>query len=235
MTDHLPATNGSGQMFDRIAERYDLLNRLISFGLDISWRKKLLKALNIRGADSLLDVATGTADVAIDAVRSFPGLTATGLDPSVGMLGVGQRKINEAALSDQITLVEGNALDMPFEDDTFSASCVSFGIRNFPDRLQGLREMTRCIKPGGRVVVLELSEPRKGFTAPFARFHIHHVVPFVGSLLAGDKEYAYLAKSIAAFPPAEEFAALMREAGLTDVNFQPMTFGVAHLYVGTKP
>lgn len=235
MTSNLPATNGSGQMFDRIAEKYDLLNRLISFGLDISWRKKLLKAINVDGTSQLLDVATGTADVAIDAVRTFPGLQATGLDPSVGMLGVGQRKINDAGLQDAITLVEGDALAMPFEDDRFHASCVSFGIRNFPDRLQGLREMTRCIKPGGRVVVLELSEPRKGFTAPFARLHIHRIVPFVGSLLSGDKEYAYLAKSIAAFPAPDDFAALMREAGLQDVRYEPMTFGVAHLYVGTKP
>ena len=227
--------DGSGQMFDRIAEKYDLLNRLISFGLDISWRKKLLKALNVRDGDQLLDVATGTADVSIDAVRTFPGLRATGLDPSVGMLGVGQRKIQEAGLQEAITLTEGNALDMTFDDNTFSASCVSFGIRNFPDRLQGLREMTRVVRPGGRVVVLELSEPRTGLLAPFARLHIHHVVPFVGSLLAGDKEYAYLAKSIAAFPPPEDFAALMREAGLQDVGFTPMTFGVAHLYVGTKP
>lgn len=226
---------GSGAMFDRIAERYDLLNRLISFGLDKSWRKKLLRALNLQGGGRLLDVATGTADVAIDTVQSIANTTAVGLDPSVGMLGVGQRKVVEAGLSDKIVLVEGDALAMPFDDGEFDATCVSFGIRNFPDRLQGLREMTRSIRSGGKVVVLELSEPRKGILAPFARLHIHHIVPKMGALLSGDKEYAYLAKSIKAFPTPEEFAALMTEAGLKDVRFEPMTFGVAHLYVGTKP
>lgn len=222
-------------MFDRIAERYDLLNRVISFGLDKSWRKKLLRALNLQNGGRLLDVATGTADVAIDAVESLANTTAVGLDPSVGMLGVGQRKIVAAHLTDRVSLIEGDALAMPFEDGEFDASCVSFGIRNFPDRLQGLREMTRSVRSGGKVVVLELSEPRKGVLAPFARLHIHHIVPRMGALLSGDKEYAYLAKSIKAFPTPEEFAALMIEAGLQDVAFEPMTFGVAHLYVGTKP
>lgn len=239
MSTNLPTTQdptgGSGAMFDRIAERYDLMNRLISFGLDKSWRKKLLAALNLNPGEALLDVATGTADVAIDACKAIEGLTSVGLDPSVGMLGVGQRKVQEGGFESRIELVEGDALDMPFEDNRFHASCVSFGIRNFPDRLQGLREMTRTVRPGSRVVVLELSEPRKGFLAPFARMHIHHIVPALGSALSGDREYAYLAKSIRAFPTPEEFAALMTEAGLVDVHFTPMTFGVAHLYVGTKP
>lgn len=239
MSTNLPVPNdptgGSGAMFDRIAERYDLLNRLISFGLDLRWRKKLLVAVNLQPGQQLLDVATGTADVAIDACKAIDQLTAVGLDPSVGMLGVGQRKVQEASLQDRIELVEGNALDMPFEDNQFHASCVSFGIRNFPDRLQGLREMTRCVRPGSKVVVLELSEPRKGLLAPFARLHIHHIVPMLGAILSGDREYAYLAKSIREFPPPEDFAALMTEAGLVDVHFTPMTFGVAHLYVGTKP
>lgn len=236
MTDNLPSPkSGSGAMFDRIAERYDRLNRLISFGLDLRWRKRLLAALQLQEGQELLDVATGTADVAIDACMKIPGLRAVGLDPSVGMLSVGQRKVTEAELQTRIELVEGDALDMPFDDDRFHASCVSFGIRNFPDRLQGLREMTRCVKPGGRVVVLELSEPRSGLLAPFARLHIHHVVPRLGALLSGDKEYRYLAQSIKAFPPPEDFAALMLEAGLVETSFTPMNFGVAHLYVGTKP
>lgn len=239
MTSNLPAPTGpsagSGEMFNRIAERYDFMNRLMSFGLDLRWRKKLLNALELAPGHHLLDVATGTADVALDACKRVDDLRVTGLDPSAGMLGVGQRKINEAGRSEQITLVEGDALDMPFEDNHFESSCVSFGIRNFPDRLQGLREMTRCVKPGGRVAVLELSEPRGGLLSPFTRFHIHKVVPILGAFLSGDKEYRYLAKSIQAFPPPAEFAALMEEAGLIDVHFEPMTFRVAHLYVGTKP
>lgn len=239
MNANLPTTqepsSGSGAMFDRIAERYDFMNRLMSFGLDLRWRKKLLAALELAPGHHLLDVATGTADVALDACKAVENLQVTGLDPSAGMLGVGQRKVIEQQRGAQITLVEGDALDMPFDDNTFESSCVSFGIRNFPDRLQGLREMTRCVKPGGRVAVLELSEPRGGLLSPFTRFHIHKVVPLLGALLAGDREYAYLAKSIQAFPPAPEFAQLMEEAGLENVRFEPMSFRVAHLYVGTKP
>lgn len=222
-------------MFDRIAERYDLLNRLISLGLDKSWRTKLLTAMNVASGDRVLDVATGTADVAIAAAQRFPGLTVVGLDPSVNMLAVGDRKIHEQELPEHVTLIEGDAQAMPFEDGEFDAACISFGIRNVPDRQQGLSEMRRSVRPGGRVVVLELSEPRRGLLAPFARFHIHHVVPRLGALLSGDKEYRYLAQSIRAFPPAEEFAAMMERAGLVDVRFEPMTFGVAHLYVGTVP
>lgn len=225
---------GSGQMFDRIAHRYDLLNRLISFGLDRGWRRKLLRALGtLSPGDQVLDVATGTADVALDIVQAFGGVTVIGLDPSTGMLRFGQEKIVEASLEDRVTLVEGDAQQMPFADGQFAAACVSFGIRNVPDRLLGLREMTRVTRSGGKVVVLELSEPRSGLMAPFARFHIHKVVPFVGSLLSGDSEYRYLAKSISQFPPADEFQAMMGQAGLADVTKEAMIFGVAHLYVGT--
>ncbi len=222
-------------MFNRIANKYDMMNRLMSFGLDVRWRKKLLKSLNLHPEESLLDVATGTADVAIDACGFIDQLTVTGLDPSAGMLNVGRRKLQDQGLARRVTLVEGDAQDMPFEDNTFHACCVSFGIRNFPDRLLALKEMTRCVKPGARVAVLELSEPRTGILAPFSRFHIHKIVPILGSILSGDKEYAYLARSIQAFPSAPEFAALMEEAGLINVRYTPMNFQVAHLYVGEKP
>lgn len=232
----LAVTGGSGAMFDRIAHRYDLLNRMISFGLDRRWRTKLLRALGDLGeGDEVLDVATGTADVALDIARRIENVQVTGLDPSVGMLKVGREKVARASLNARISLVEGDAQAMPFEDDRFAASCISFGIRNVPDRLLGLREMVRVTRPGGRVVVLELSEPRRGLMAPFARFHIHTVVPFVGSLLSGDREYRYLAQSIAEFPPAEEFRQRMSEAGLVKVFASPMIFGVAYLYVGTVP
>jgi demethylmenaquinone methyltransferase/2-methoxy-6-polyprenyl-1,4-benzoquinol methylase len=227
------AADGSGEMFNKIAKRYDLMNRLISFGLDKLWRIKLLKALGpLSASDQVLDVASGTADVALAIANKVQGITVKGLDPSSGMLDVGRQKTARANLSDQVELVVGDAQAMPFEDNTFAASCISFGIRNVPDRLLGLKEMTRTTRPGGRVVVLELSEPRKGIMAPFTRFHIHHLVPWLGSLLSGSKEYRYLQASIAAFPGPKAFAGLMEEAGLSDVEIHPMTFGVAHLYVG---
>jgi demethylmenaquinone methyltransferase/2-methoxy-6-polyprenyl-1,4-benzoquinol methylase len=221
-------------MFDRIAHRYDLLNRLISFGLDRGWRRKLLRALgDPPPGSSVLDVATGTADVALDIAKEFEGVSVIGLDPSTEMLRFGRKKTAEDQLDARVELIEGDAQAMPFDDDQFAASCISFGIRNVPDRLKGLSEMARVTEPGGKVVVLELSEPRSGLMAPFARFHIHYVVPFVGSLLSGDKEYKYLAQSIQEFPPADEFGEMMEQAGLTQIEIQPMIFGVAHLYVGT--
>jgi demethylmenaquinone methyltransferase / 2-methoxy-6-polyprenyl-1,4-benzoquinol methylase len=225
--------DGSGAMFDKIAKRYDLMNRLISFGLDKLWRAKLLRALgSLVAGDTVLDVASGTADVALSICHKKQGVRVKGLDPSAGMLDVGKVKAERAGLTDRVELVVGDAQAMPFQDDAFAASCISFGIRNVPDRLLGLQEMRRTTRPGGRVVILELSEPQGGLFAPLARFHIHHLVPWLGSILSGSKEYRYLQASIAAFPGPKAFGALMEEAGLKNVEIHPMTFGVAHLYVG---
>ena len=177
-------------------------------------------------------MASGTADVALAIANKIKGIKVIGLDPSSGMLEVGKQKVERIGLSSDIDLIVGDAQNMPFEDDVFAASCISFGIRNVPDRLLGLKEMTRTTRPGGRVVILELSEPQGGLLSPFARFHIHHLVPWLGSLLSGSKEYRYLQASIAAFPAPQAFAGLMAEAGLKNIEVHPMTFGVAHLYVG---
>lgn len=230
---HVESADGSGLMFDQIARRYDLLNRVISLGLDQSWRTKLINALPREG--ELLDVATGTADVALSIAQRAPKSTLTGLDPSVGMLDVGREKVARRGLQERVTLDVGDALAMPYADNRFEGCCVAFGIRNFPDRLQGLKEMARVTKSGGPVAILELSEPRGGLLAPFTRFHVHHVVPRLGALLSGNKEYRYLQRSVAAFPPPEQFKGLMEEAGLRDVEVSRMTFGVAHLYVGYAP
>ena len=227
--------NGSGEMFDQIAARYDLLNRVMSLGLDRGWRRRLVRGLSCEGRCHVLDVATGTADVAVDVATYHTLGRVTGLDPSTGMLEVGRRKVEELGLAQRIDLIEGDAQAMPFEDNRFDGACISFGIRNVPDRLQGLREMARVTKPGGKVVILELSEPKTGVLAPFARFHVHHVVPRLGALLSGSKEYRYLQESIAAFPQPEAFAAMMVEAGLTDVSFDRMTFGAAFLHIGAVP
>jgi demethylmenaquinone methyltransferase/2-methoxy-6-polyprenyl-1,4-benzoquinol methylase len=234
-SETLSSRNGSGEMFDQIASRYDLLNRVISMGLDRGWRRRLVRGLNCDGRCRVLDVATGTADVAVDVATYHTLGNVVGLDPSTGMLEVGRRKVSDLGLDQRIDLVEGDAQGMPFEDDSFDAACISFGIRNVPDRQQGLREMVRVTRPGGRVVVLELSEPRTGFLAPFARFHVHHIVPRIGGLLSGSKEYRYLQQSIESFPPPEDFAEMMSEAGLIDVGVSRMSFGVAFLYVGSVP
>lgn len=224
---------GSGQFFDAIAHRYDLLNRILSMGLDPHWRKKAVRALDLSQATRALDVATGTADLAMEIARTHPSLKVDGIDPSVEMLAIGDQKLQKKSLTDRITLQEGDGLALPFEDNIFDGAAVSFGIRNFPDRLKGLQEMTRVTRPGGKVVILELSEPRKGPMAAMARLYVHHAVPRIGSLLSGSKEYRYLQESIAAFPPAEEFAEMMRTAGLENIEVHPLTFGVVNLFVGT--
>ena len=225
---------GSGAMFDQIARRYDLMNRLISLGLDQSWRRQLVESLGPCDGP-LLDVATGTADVALAVAKAYPDRRVTGLDPSVNMLEVGRTKVQKRGWDARIELVEGDAQAMDFADDQFAGCCISFGIRNVPDRLQGLKEMARVTRPGGVVSILELGEPRRGLLAPFARFHVHTVVPTLGALLSGSKEYAYLARSIAAFPAPEDFADMMRAAGLVDVSVTPMSWDAAHLYIGRVP
>ncbi len=225
------AREGSGAMFDGIAHRYDLLNRLISLGIDQSWRRKTVKALSLGPGSRVLDLATGTADLALLVARSEPGAHVVGLDPSERMLEVGRKKVSREKFEDRIELVVGDAQKLPFPSRSFDGICMAFGIRNVPDRGAALREMNRVTRPGGRIAILELSEPEKGLMAGLARFHIHTVVPQVGALLSGSREYAYLQRSIAAFPPAAEFTKQIAAAGLAPVETESLTFGVCHLYV----
>jgi demethylmenaquinone methyltransferase / 2-methoxy-6-polyprenyl-1,4-benzoquinol methylase len=179
----------------------------------------------------ILDVATGTGDLAIALANAHPAGTVTGLDPSPGMLAIAARKIARRGL--HVELVTGDAQALPQASCSIDAATIAFGIRNVPDRARALRELARVVRPGGRIGVLELSEPRKGVLASAARFHTHHLVPRIGALLSGKREYAYLQKSVAAFPPADEFAQLMRDAGLTVLEVVPLTFGACTLFVAT--
>lgn len=225
------AREGSGAMFDGIAARYDLVNRVISLGIDQSWRRKTVRALELSASHRVLDLATGTADLAIQVAQTEPSVSVVGLDPSGKMLDVGRVKVERGGLASRIELVQGDAQALPFADDSFDSTCIAFGIRNVPDRAQALREMARVVRPGGRIAILELSEPRSGLLGAMARFHIHTVVPYVGALLSGVKEYQYLQRSIAAFPPADEFAKLMESSNLKVLGVHALTFGVCHLYV----
>lgn len=224
---------GSGAMFDQIASRYDLLNRLISFGLDQGWRDRTVNALHLDSAERVLDLATGTGDLAIRIANRHERVHVSGIDPSPAMLDIGNRKVARAGLDRRVQLTLGDAQALEYPDDTFDAVCIAFGIRNVTDRERALAEMARVCRPGGRVAILELSEPRRGVLAHMARFHIRVLVPRLGALLSGSREYRYLQRSIAAFPPADEFAAHMERAGLHVLHVYPLTFGVCHLYVGT--
>lgn len=216
-------------MFDAIAERYDVLNRVLSLGIDQGWRRDAVDALELEAGDHVLDLATGTADLALQIAESA-SVTVVGSDPSTKMLSVGRTKVakNQA----RVTLDEGDAQALPYEDNEFDACSMAFGIRNVPDRELALQEMVRVVRPGGRIVILELGEPDGTLIGPLARFHVHHVVPRIGALVSGQAEYRYLQESIAAFPPAAAFAALMQKAGVRDVEVRRLTFGAANLYVG---
>jgi demethylmenaquinone methyltransferase/2-methoxy-6-polyprenyl-1,4-benzoquinol methylase len=222
--------DGSGAMFDRIACRYDLLNRLMSLGQDQSWRRRAGRALRLRAGQRVLDLATGTADQALLVAGAAPGVRVIGLDPSTAMLGIGRRKAAARGLADQVALEPGDAQELPFESRSFDACSMAFGIRNVSDRPRALAEMARVTRPGGRIAILELSEPR-GVLAPLARLYVHHLVPALGRLLSGEREYRYLQRSIAAFPSPGEFTELIARAGLTPVATTPLTLGVCHLFV----
>lgn len=227
-----PPADGSGAMFDAIAERYDRLNRILSLGVDRRWRRRTVHALELPPGAEVLDLATGTGDLALAIAEGCPDVRVVGSDPSPRMLEIGERKIGERGLGERVRLELGDAQRLPFADDRFDGVSIAFGIRNVPDRRAALAEMARVVKPGGRVAILELSEPRKGLLAPLARFHIQTVVPRLGALLSGAREYRYLERSIAAFPPPDEFAEMMRRAGLEVLAVEPLTFGVCHLFVG---
>ncbi len=231
--DRVPARPGSGAMFDAIAGRYDLLNRLMSFSLDRVWRRRAVAALGVRPGARVLDLATGTADVALEVLRQQPDATVVGLDPSPRMLAVGERKVEAAGLGGRIELRAGRAEALPFDDGDFDAAAIAWGIRNVADRPAALAEMARVVRPGGRVAVLESVEPRSGPLAPLARAYLHHVVPRLGAWLSREQAYRYLQTSIEDFPPPAGFARMMTSSGLEVLEVRPMTFGVCCLFVAT--
>lgn len=220
-------------MFDQIAARYDLLNRVMSLGMDKWWRRKAVKALRLRGEHHILDLATGTADLAIAVARQHPTIRVTGLDPSQRMLDVGKRKVAQLAMDERVELDLGDAQSLAYPDRSFDGACMAFGIRNVPDRSAALREMARVVRIGGRICILELSEPGDGWLAGPARWYVHRVIPWLGGLLSGAREYRYLQRSIAAFPPAAEFSRQMGAAGLSVSRIERLGFGACHLYVAS--
>ena len=232
-SERLEATSprpGSGAMFDRIAGRYDFLNRVISLGLDRRWRRLAARVVAADGS-RVLDLATGTGDVALEIARQAPGARVVGLDPSSRMLEQAEDKVRDACWTDRVELLPGRAETLPFDDDSFDGAIVAWGIRNVADRPAALQEMARVVRPDGRVVILEGTEPRSHLLAFPARFYMHHLVPRLGAWLSRAKEYRYLQTSIAAFPPPAEFASLMAANGLEVLEVRPLTFGVCCLFV----
>ncbi len=221
-------------MFDAIAPRYDLLNRVLSGGIDQTWRKKVIRKILTGSPGHVLDVATGTGDLAIMAAgMGIPKVV--GVDISEEMLHVGQQKIDAKSLDDRISLQKGDAERLPFSDSQFDAAMVAFGVRNFEDLREGLSEIYRVIRPGGHLVVLEFSRPKVFPIKQLYRFYGRLILPPIGRLISGDQgAYTYLPESIAVFPEGEQFLDYMREVGFEELEARRLTFGVASMYSGRK-
>jgi demethylmenaquinone methyltransferase / 2-methoxy-6-polyprenyl-1,4-benzoquinol methylase len=218
------------EMFDRISPSYDRMNLLMSGGMDGRWRRLAVRSAAVRPGDAALDVCCGTGDLALELRRVVgPSGRVVGLDFAPQMLDVARRK------SPAVEWVEGDALSLPFRDGEFAAATVGFGVRNLADHARGFAEMARVVRPGGRVVCLEMSTPGRAIR-PFSRVWTDHGVPLVGRLVARDASaYRYLPASVHRFPPAKQLAEVMRAAGLDHVSFRPLMLGVVALHVGTVP
>jgi demethylmenaquinone methyltransferase / 2-methoxy-6-polyprenyl-1,4-benzoquinol methylase len=223
-------------MFGQIAGRYDLLNHLLSAGIDRRWRRRTVRLVRPSSEGPILDLATGTGDLALAYWRAAAGhADVVGADFCHPMLVAAARKIGRAAAG--VTLVEADGLRLPFADNTFQIVSIAFGLRNFSDTGQGLREMVRVSRPGGRVAVLEFSMPSGWPLRAVYGWYFRRVLPRIGQTLAGNAlaAYNYLPASVGEFPPPESLAAQMRSAGLGEVRYYPLTFGIATLHVGVKP
>ena len=222
------------KMFDTISNEYDGLNRVISFGIDIKWRKKVVEIVKLQNPDSILDIATGTGDLAINLTKTN-AKKIIGLDISEGMLNVGREKINLKQLNHTIDMVVGDSENLPFENDSFDAITVAFGVRNFETLEKGLSEILRVLKPGGIFVILETSVPTK---FPFRQGYFMHTkifLPLIGKLFSKDKQaYGYLSTSAAKFPYGESFNNILKKTGFIQVKDLPQTFGVATIYTASK-
>ncbi|WP_338841452.1 bifunctional demethylmenaquinone methyltransferase/2-methoxy-6-polyprenyl-1,4-benzoquinol methylase UbiE [Flavobacterium ginsenosidimutans] len=222
------------QMFDTISGNYDNLNRVISFGIDVKWRKKVLKIVSDKKPKVILDIATGTGDLAI-LLSQTNAEKIIGLDISAGMLEVGKKKVEEKKLSNVIELVLGDSENMPFEDNYFDAITVGFGVRNFENLEKGFAEILRVLKPNGVFVILETSVPDKFPYKQGYNFYSKNILPLIGKLFSKDNDaYGYLSESAASFPYGEALNNILRKTGFIDVVAMPQTFGVATIYSASK-
>ncbi len=223
-------------MFDNISHSYDFLNHFFSLGIDVLWRKKAIRILKKENPQTVLDVATGTADFALEAVRMKIGANKiTGVDISEGMLEVGRKKVADRGLSEIVQLRYGDSENLPFENDSFDAYTVAFGVRNFQNLEKGLSDMLRVLKPGALGIVLEFSQPKRFPIKQLFGFYFKYVMPFVGKLVSKDsRAYTYLPESVQSFPSGNDFLSVMQKAGYRDCKCISLTGGIASIYLGRK-
>lgn len=222
------------QMFDNVSPKYDFLNHLLSGGIDILWRKKAIRLLKKAQPKTILDIATGTGDFAIEALALKPD-KIVGVDISEGMLSFGREKIKKLGVESVITLQTGDSEKLQFEDNTFDAVIVSFGVRNFENLEKGLTDMCRVMKTGGTCVVLEFSKPQKFPMKQLYNFYFKNILPIVGKIVSKDTSaYTYLYDSVQAFPEGSEFMQVFQRAGFNNTQCLPLTFGISTIYIGRK-
>ncbi|NVN19792.1 bifunctional demethylmenaquinone methyltransferase/2-methoxy-6-polyprenyl-1,4-benzoquinol methylase UbiE [Muricauda sp. HICW] len=222
------------QMFDNISGNYDGLNRVISFGTDVKWRKKIVAFLKEKSPDSILDIATGTGDLAI-AMANTGAKNIIGLDLSPGMLEVGKKKVANKNLQNTIEMVVGDSENLPFEDNSFDAITVAFGVRNFENLEKGLEEIHRVLRPGGNFVVLETSVPTRTPFKQGYKIYTKYVLPSIGNLFSKDRSaYKYLSESASVFPHGQAFNNILKKIGFIGIENKPQTMGVASIYVASK-
>lgn len=223
------------EMFDSIAPAYDFMNRAMTLGIDRLWRRKAISLLAGKPHDYILDIATGTGDLAIELAHRLDPLEVTGVDLSEAMLAKGREKVADENLTDVIRLQQADCLSLPFTDDTFDIVTSAFGVRNFENLLAGYREMHRVLKPGGTVCILELSTPQSALVKPFYALYTRHIIPTIGRVVSSDRRaYSYLPESIAAVPQGEAMLDLMARAGFSQGRFIPLTLGVCTIYLAEK-
>ncbi|RRD79819.1 bifunctional demethylmenaquinone methyltransferase/2-methoxy-6-polyprenyl-1,4-benzoquinol methylase UbiE [Alloprevotella sp. OH1205_COT-284] len=223
------------QMFDSIAHSYDFLNHVLSLGIDRSWRRTAIDSLRPFAPKRLLDVATGTGDFALLAMRRLNLDSILGVDLSEGMLRVGREKVEQQGLSDRITLRKADCMQLDIPDNSFDAVTVAYGVRNFEDLDRGLQEMRRVLRPGGRLVIIELTTPVRFPMKQLFRFYSRILMPIVGKTVSHDaRAYTYLPATMEAFPQGEVMQEILRKAGYTDVRFRRFTFGLSTLYTAAK-
>lgn len=245
-SDNDPKGQQVEQMFDRIAPAYDLMNKAMTLGLHTRWRDRALSMALTRlrsggittPRPAVLDVATGTGDLVFSLHKRLPMAHITGIDLSEGMLNIAERKLHHLEADEQslLTFCKGDCLHLPFEDSSFDLVTVAYGVRNFEDLPAGYREMTRVLRPGGVLCVVELSVPVATLPRGMYRLYTRHIIPTAGRMVSGDsRAYTYLPESIAAVPQREEMTQLMLDAGLTDTQWRSLTFGTVTIYLATKP
>jgi demethylmenaquinone methyltransferase / 2-methoxy-6-polyprenyl-1,4-benzoquinol methylase len=221
------------KMFNTIAGKYDFMNRLLTMRIDVLWRRKAVKMVSKYAHETILDLATGTGDFAIEFAK-LPATKITGIDIAEKMLEIGREKIKQKGLSEKIELMEADCEKLPFPDNSFDIASSAFGVRNFEDLNKGLTEMKRVLKPGGRVIILEASEPSNKTLKKIYKTYMRRICPAIGGVFSENKAYDYLNRSVAAFPSGKKFENELVKAGFIDTQYIPLTLGVTSIYIAKK-